>query len=48
MADYFKEGGYATGIFGKWHMGDNGSQGVVTDPNGWVTEGYNGNRHTNK
>lgn len=23
MADYFREGGYSTGIFGKWHLGDN-------------------------
>lgn len=23
MADYFQEGGYRTGIFGKWHLGDN-------------------------
>jgi len=23
MADFFRGGGYATGIFGKWHLGDN-------------------------
>ena len=23
MADYFRDSGYATGIFGKWHLGDN-------------------------
>src|SRR3546814_7436236 len=23
MADYFSVGGYRTGIFGKWHLGDN-------------------------
>ncbi|QDU62206.1 Arylsulfatase precursor [Planctomycetes bacterium Pan216] len=23
MADYFRAGGYRTGIFGKWHLGDN-------------------------
>jgi len=23
MADYFREAGYRTGIFGKWHLGDN-------------------------
>ena len=23
MADYFRSGGYATGVFGKWHLGDN-------------------------
>ena len=23
MADYFRSSGYATGIFGKWHLGDN-------------------------
>ncbi len=29
-------------------MGDNGSSGVVTDENGWVTEGYNGNMRGKK
>ena len=23
MADFFRDSGYATGIFGKWHLGDN-------------------------
>ena len=23
MADHFREGGYRTGLFGKWHLGDN-------------------------
>ena len=23
MADFFRSAGYATGIFGKWHLGDN-------------------------
>ena len=43
MADYFQRSGYATGIFGKWHLGDNapyrpqdrGFETVVVHGGGW-------------
>lgn len=53
MADYFGRSGYATGIFGKWHLGDNapyrpqdrGFQAVVVHGGGGVgqTPDYWGN-----
>ena len=57
MADIFAENGYATGIFGKWHLGDNypyrpqdrGFQEVVTHGGGGVgnTPDYWGNSYFN-
>ncbi|MEM7033824.1 MAG: arylsulfatase [Chloroflexota bacterium] len=57
MADVFAENGYATGIFGKWHLGDNypyrpqdrGFQEVVTHGGGGVgnTPDYWGNSYFN-
>jgi len=56
MAEIFKANGYATGLFGKWHLGDNypfrpadqGFEQVVWAPGGGVGQqpDYWGNRHT--
>ena len=55
MADFFARSGYVTGIFGKWHLGDNypyrpqdrGFQEVVTHGGGGVgnTPDYWGNKY---
>lgn len=55
MADFFAHGGYATGIFGKWHLGDNypyrpqdrGFQEVVVHAGGGIgnTADYWGNNY---
>ncbi len=57
MADFFARAGYATGIFGKWHLGDNypyrpqdrGFQEVVCHAGGGVgnTADYWGNNYFN-
>ncbi|MCF6286701.1 MAG: arylsulfatase [Candidatus Hydrogenedentes bacterium] len=56
MADYFSDAGYRTGIFGKWHLGDNypyrpedrGFQEVLIHGGGGVgqTPDYWGNNYT--
>lgn len=55
MADFFRHGGYRTGLFGKWHLGDNvpyrpqdrGFDNVVTHGGGGVgqTPDYWGNNY---